>query len=317
MSISVVIPVYNSEEILDELNERLADSLKKITDDYEIILVDDFSADHSWDTIVKLAKKDNHVKGFHLSRNFGQHNAILCGIRESEKDVIITMDDDLQHPPEELHKLIDKLNEDYDVIYGIPETEKHGFLRNFASRITKLALASTMGAETASNVCSLRAFRSQLKYAFANYDGMHFSIDALLTWGTSRFSVVKMRHEVRKSGKSNYTLRKLITHGINLITGFSTLPLQIASLIGFMFTLFGLSILVYVVAQYFINGNNVPGFPFLASIIAIFSGAQLFCLGIIGEYLSRVHHRTIKRPTYLVRSTTFEIAKPGRTPSET
>jgi undecaprenyl-phosphate 4-deoxy-4-formamido-L-arabinose transferase len=125
-----------------------------------------------------------------------------------------------------------------------------------------------------------------------------------LTWGTARFSHVKVRHEPRVLGASTYTMRKLVTHAFNMMTGFSTLPLQIASVIGFLFTLFGLVILVYVLISFVTNGSVVPGFAFLASIIAIFSGAQLFALGIIGEYLARMHFRTMDRPTYLISQQT-------------
>jgi hypothetical protein len=123
----------------------------------------------------------------------------------------------------------------------------------------------------------------------------------LLTGGTTRFAAIPVRHDPRRLGTSNYTLRKLLTHALNMVTGFSTLPLQIASVVGFAFTLFGLGVLVFVLGRYFIQGASVPGFPFLASVIAIFSGAQLFALGIIGEYLARMHVRTMDRPAYVVR----------------
>ena len=129
------------------------------------------------------------------------------------------------------------------------------------------------------------------------------AIDVLLTWGTSRFASIPVRHDRRYAGVSNYTLRKLMTHALNLTTGFSTWPLQLASLIGFSFTLFGLGVLTYVLGRYLIQGSNVPGFAFLASIIAIFSGAQLFALSIIGEYLARMHFRSMGRPYSIVRET--------------
>jgi undecaprenyl-phosphate 4-deoxy-4-formamido-L-arabinose transferase len=123
----------------------------------------------------------------------------------------------------------------------------------------------------------------------------------LLTWATTRFSAVQVRHDRREIGVSNYSFRKLVTHAINMMTGFSTLPLQVATWIGFIFTLFGLGVLMLVVVRYFLGDGRVPGFSFLASIISIFSGAQLFALGIIGEYLARMHFRTMDRPTYAVR----------------
>jgi glycosyltransferase involved in cell wall biosynthesis len=307
MDISAIVPVYRSAPILPELHRRLAAALSSIADRYEIILVEDAGGDESWSVIEQLAEGDRHVRGIRMSRNYGQHNALLCGIRAARYGVIVTMDDDLQNPPEEIETLVARLGEDVDVVYGTPEHEQHGFFRNQGSRITKLALQSAMSAETARNVSAFRAFRGPLREAFAAYRGPYVSIDVLLTWGTTRFSHVRVRHEPRLAGQSNYTFRTLVTHALNMMTGFSTLPLQIASLIGFAFTLFGFGILVLVLATYVSNGgSSVPGFAFLASIIAIFSGAQLFALGVIGEYLARMHFRTMDRPTYLVQQVTSE-----------
>ncbi len=163
-----------------------------------------------------------------------------------------------------------------------------------------------MGAETARKVSAFRIFRTELRDAFAKYQGPFVSIDVLLTWGATRFAGIPVGHNPRRIGTSNYTFRKLVTHAVNMMTGFSTLPLQIASLLGFGCTLFGVLILVYVIGRYFIQGDIVPGFPFLASIVAIFSGAQLLCLGIIGEYLIRMHFRMMDRPTYVKQQANSE-----------
>ena len=237
-------------------------------------------------------------------RNYGQHNALLCGIRAARHETIVTMDDDLQHPPEEIPRLLAELGRGFDVVYGAPEKEHHGLWRDLASVFTKLALQSSMGVQTARDVSAFRAFRTQLRDAFGSYHSPFVSIDVLLTWGATRFTAVKVKHNPRYAGVSNYTVRKLAAHAMNMITGFSTLPLQFASLLGFLCTLFGLAVLVFVIGRYLIEGTSVPGFPFLASTIAIFSGAQLFALGIIGEYLARMHFRMMERPTYAIRSTT-------------
>jgi glycosyltransferase involved in cell wall biosynthesis len=304
-TISAVVPVFRSAAILPELHRRLTAVLGAVADGYEIVLVEDSGGDGSWSVIEDLAAADQHVRGIRMSRNYGQHNALLCGIRAARHEIIVTIDDDLQNPPEEIPKLLALLGDDVDVVYGTPEQEQHGFLRDQASRVTKLALQSAMSAETARHVSAFRAFRSPIRGAFAGYRGPYVSIDVLLTWGTTRFTHTRVRHEPRLAGQSNYTVRKLVTHALNMMTGFSTLPLQVASLIGFLFTLFGFAILLVVLATYVANGGStVPGFAFLASIISIFSGAQLFALGIIGEYLARMHFRTMDRPTYLVRQAT-------------
>jgi glycosyltransferase involved in cell wall biosynthesis len=301
-SISVVVPVYNSQESLPELVDRLQRTLTTITDSFEVILVNDGSRDQSWLQIRQLASCYPWVTGLDLMRNYGQHNALLAGIRQARHEVIITLDDDLQNPPEEMPVLVAKLAEGYDVVYGTPSHEQHGLWRDAASQITKLALQSTMGAKTARGVSAFRAFRTDLRRAFSEYRSSFVSIDVLLTWGTMRFANVPVQHEPRRVGRSNYTFRKLVVHALNMMTGFSTWPLQLASLTGFAFTLLGAVLLLFVIGRYLIEGDSVPGFPFLASMIALFSGAQLFALGIIGEYLARVHFRSMERPLYVLRS---------------
>lgn len=300
-SLSIIVPVYNSEKSLPRLFEQFETVLPGLAEQFELILVNDGSRDRSWQVIRQFAESRSWIQGIDLMRNYGQHNALLCGIREAKKEVIITMDDDLQHPPQEIPKLLAKLEEGYDVVYGTPEEEQHGLWRNIASKITKLAFHKVLGSTIASNISAFRAFRTSLRDAFADYRNSFVSIDVLLTWGTSRFAAVSVRHDPRPIGVSHYTFRKLIVHAVNMMTGFSTFPLQMASLVGFAFTLFGLGVLIFVILRYLIQGGSVPGFPFLASIISIFSGAQLFALGIIGEYLGRMHSRMIDRPIYTVR----------------
>jgi undecaprenyl-phosphate 4-deoxy-4-formamido-L-arabinose transferase len=300
LTVSVVIAVYRAEQTLPELYGQLASALADIAPVSEIIFVEDGGGDKSWPIIAGLASKDHRVRGIRMSRNYGQHNALLCGIRAARHDIIITMDDDLQHPPSEIAPLLAALGPEVDVVYGAPQNEPHGFLRGIASRMTKLVLASTMGAVTARDVSAFRAFRTRLRDGFQEYRSPSVSIDVLLTWATARFTSVKVRHMPRRAGVSGYSLGKLIIHAINLMTGFSSLPLRIASVIGFMFVMFGASILIFVLVNYLIRGSAVPGFAFLASITAMFSGAQLFTLGVFGEYLARIHFRSMDRPAYVV-----------------
>lgn len=297
-SVSVVVPAFNSERSLNELVQRIETVLGD-TAAFEVLLINDGSRDKTWEVIENLSRTRHWVRGINLMRNYGQHNALLCGIREAKYDLIVTIDDDLEHPPEEIPKLLEKLEDGFDVVYGTPNQETHEFWRNLASRFTKVALQSAMGIEVAQNVTAFRAFRKPVREAFANYQGSFVSIDVLLTWGTTRFVAVPVSYRPRETGTSNYTFGMLVTHALNMVTGFSTLPLQIASVLGFLLTLFGIGILFYVIGRYLIQGGSVPGFPFLASIIAIFCGAQLFTLGIIGEYLARMHFRLMGRPAYV------------------
>lgn len=299
--LSVVVPVYNSESSLPDLIKRLGPVLASLSSKYEVVLVNDGSRDQSWKVIQELSHANSWVRGINLMRNYGQHNALLCGIRSAKFPTLVTMDDDLQHPPEEIHKLLARLDEGFEVVYGYPEEKQHGLLRNLASSLTKLALQRSMGADTARHISAFRAFRTQARDAFASYHSPFVSIDVVLTWATTRFVAIQVRHDPRQKGTSNYTFGMLFRHAMNMMTGFSTLPLQLANLLGFLCTIFGGVILVFVIGRYIMQGTTVAGFPFLASIIAIFSGAQLLALGIMGEYLARMHFRMMERPTYTVR----------------
>lgn len=299
--ISIVVPVFNSAEILPELVSELARVVPDLAEEFELVLVDDGSSDHSPEVMQRLAAEHDWVTSIFLVRNFGQHNALLCGIRQAKHEITVTMDDDMQHPPTAIGKLLERLDQGYDVVYGPPIEEQHSLFRDLASIVTKLALQSAMGAKTARQSSAFRAFRTEIRHAFQDYQSPYVSIDVLLTWGTSRFSAVPVRHEPRRSGASNYTVRKLINHAVNMMTGFSTLPLRLASVVGFSTMLFGIGILVYVLIRKLFFGINVPGFAFLAVAVSVFAGAQLFAIGVIGEYLARMHFRLMDRPPYVVK----------------
>jgi glycosyltransferase involved in cell wall biosynthesis len=302
--LSILVPVYNSSESLPNLIQRIIPVAKSLNVPFEVILVNDGSSDASWNVIRDLAAKYSWIHGICLMRNYGQHNALLCGIRVAKHEIMVTLDDDLQHPPEEIPKLLHKLAEGYDVVYGTPMKKQHGFWRNLASLITRWTLHSGLGSSASFDVSAFRAFRTSTRDAFERYHSPFVSIDVLLSWASARFASVKVHHDIRRFGESTYTFRKLASHALAMMTGFSTLPLRFASLAGFAFTLFGFFVLVYVLGRYFILGGSIPGFPFLASTIAIFSGAQLFALGVIGEYLARIHFRTMDRPVYAIRDST-------------
>ena len=298
--LSIVIPVYNSADTLNLLVEKLEEVLPEISQQFEIILVNDGSRDESWRTIELLMRSHPAVRGINLMRNYGQHNALLCGVRAAQGDIIVTMDDDLQHPPKEIPVLLSRLNEGFDVVYGSPRKMPHSLWRNLASRISKKSLSWVMGVKTVREISAFRCFRTQLRDAFKNYQSPGVILDVLLSWGTTRFTHVVVDENPREFGQSNYTFSKLARQVFLILTGFSTLPLRFASWLGFFFVLFGIGIFLYVLYIYFIHGS-IPGFPFLASIISLFSGVQLFALGLIGEYLARVFDRSTDRPPYVIR----------------
>jgi glycosyltransferase involved in cell wall biosynthesis len=299
-SVSVVVPVYRSAVTLPTLVAQLGQVLSAYGSPFEVILVNDGSPDDSAQVIAALVAAHSWLRGISMMRNYGQHNALLCGIRTARYDVIVTIDDDLQHPPEEIPKLLARLDAGADVVYGTPQRAEHQLWRNLASWITKLVLQGAMGAHNATRVSAFRAFRTPLRAAFAEFRGPFVSIDVLLTWATTRFDAVDVRHEPRREGESNYTFRKLLTHAMDMVTGFSVVPLKWASILGFACATLGLILFLYVIVRYVIEGGSVPGFPFLASVVVLFSGAQLVCLGVFGEYLARIHFRSMNKPSYVV-----------------
>lgn len=303
MNLSVVVPVYNGADTIDLLTERLQAILPTVAERFELVLVNDDSPDQSWDVIQRLAESYPWVRGVALMRNAGQHNATLCGIREARYEVIVTLDDDLQNPPEYIPVLLEKLNEGYDVVYGVPKKREQAWWKGLFAATVKSSIASVMGLRPVRDIGAFRLFRAHLRRAFAHYEGPDVLVDVLLSWGTRRFASVQVDEAPREAGVSNYNFWKLVKVFLLVLTSYTTIPLRLASIIGFIFTLFGFFVLVYVLTIFFTDWS-IPGFPFLASTISIFSGVQLFSLGIIGEYLARVFERTGGRRSYTISQIT-------------
>jgi undecaprenyl-phosphate 4-deoxy-4-formamido-L-arabinose transferase len=300
--LSIVVPVFRSEKTLNELVNRITNSISDKS--VEIILIDDASGDGTWTTICSIARQNSMVTGIRLGRNSGQHGALLAGVRAAKFQTVVTLDDDLQNPPEEINKLIDALVPGVDVVYGVSTEVKQNYYRRAGSKLVRKFFASALGFNSAVSMSSFRTFRTVLREGFNTALGPNVSLDALLTWSTTRFTVVEVKHDERKVGDSHYTFRKLVRFMIDMATGYSALPLRLASAIGFLTILFGAVLLVYVIGRPIITGERVQGFPMLASTIVIFSGVQIFLLGILGEYIGRMHFRVMNKPTYMVAETT-------------
>jgi len=298
--VSVVVPVFNSEHTIPTLIAEVSAVLERKRVDFEILLVNDGSIDESWEVIKDSVRRHPRVRGINLSRNYGQHNATLCGIRAATFDVSVTIDDDLQYPPAEIPKLLNKLDEGWDVVYGKASERSHTWTRNVLSWLTKGVISRTTGLGRVIEQSPFRAIRTSLRSAFAGYCGPDLLMDVLFGWGTTKFCSVSVTHQPRRQGKSNYSKRRLFNMGLLVLTGYSTAPLRFASWVGFGLTTFGIAVLCYVVVLALFFGS-VPGFPFLAALISIFSGAQLFALGLFGEYLTRVFNRSLGRPTYVIK----------------
>jgi undecaprenyl-phosphate 4-deoxy-4-formamido-L-arabinose transferase len=302
MQVSVVVPVFGDGGDLVDLSRRVGSVLGAIGGGWELILINDGSPAATWEIVRALASTSPNIKGINLRRNFGQQNALVAGIRAASGEIIVTLDDDLQHPPEEIPVLLSRL-QGADVVYGTPSDRVRGAGRHLVSALSKRVLATVLGATHARSIGAFRAFRGPLRAIFEHYNGPYVSVDVLLSWSTTRIAAVPVRYEPRRRGRSGYRWSPLFTLTINMVTGFSVWPLRVASVIGIVFAGFGVSVLAFVLVRYVTSGATVPGFAFLACIIAIFSGAQLFSLGIIGEYLARMYFRTLDKPAYVIEST--------------
>ena len=298
--ISVVVPVYQSSESLVELCKRIENALE--AELYEVILVDDGSQYETWQTIESLAASNERVMGIRLSRNYGQHSALLAGIRNSRYAYTVTIDDDLQNPPEEITRLKTALVENkFDIVYGRPAEVRDSPTRRIGGKGIRLVMRKMLGVNNASDTSSFRIFHTRLRDGFWDNLGPNISIDAVLSWSSLNTGSITVSHEERKIGKSNYSFRRLLRFTSDTITGYGIIPLQIATGLGFVAIIFGLLLLSFLLVQRVTVGSSTPGFTLLASLITIFAGIQLMILGLIGEYLGRMHYRIMRKPSYVVR----------------
>lgn len=299
MNLSVVVPTYRSPATLHELVKRVIASTAW-TDDSEILLVDDGNIDQTWDVITEIASEHPCVRGFRLQQNVGQHPALLCGIRAAKKEVIVTIDDDLQNPPEEISRLLEALADDVDIVIGKPISTSHSTFRRVTSNWSKKILAKSLGYRHAALISPFRLFRTRLRNSFGSQLGPNVSIDALLTLASNRYKSVDVQHQFRERGSSNYSFNKLLKFFLTSATSASVLPLRFATRIGYFSLLISLGLFVMTITRRLIFGDVVTGFPFLASLIAATSGVQFLILGVLGQYIGHMHFRVIGTPSYVV-----------------
>jgi len=311
-SLSVVIPAYNSENCLQALMGRLSPVLKGLAVPAEVILVNDGSEDRTWQVIEELGEQYPFVVGINLMGNFGQQNAQLCGIRAARGTVIATIDDDLQNPPEELPRLLACLEEGYDLVYGEPRVRKHSAFRNRAAALSKSIVSRVCGHDMARYASDFRVFWTYLRDDFPSVLGSRFSIDALLSWSACSFQSIPVEQNHRFAGNSNYSLLRLVRHFLNLLTGFSTRPLHLATLAGILISLLGM--LALAPALVFVGDFQSTALAFWivpAILLAIFGGLQMILVGVLGEYVARLYFAVLRRPDYLVRSAFQAVDNPA------
>jgi polyisoprenyl-phosphate glycosyltransferase len=298
---SIVIPVYNSAATLVELSERLDTVFEGLGRSFEIIFVDDGSKDESWARLKEVReRRPERVTAIQLMRNFGQHNALMCGFRHTRGEFVITMDDDLQNPPEEIPKLIRAIEEEgLDLVYGGYGEKKHKPWRNLGSAVVRGFYRIVF--QSSVNLTSFRIIRRQLLESIFTYALNFTFVDGLLAWNSQRISEVRVEHKEREQGRSGYSIPRLLRLAFNLFTNFSLIPLQFVSGVGSLVAFSGILAGFYYLYKYFTSQIAVSGYASIIVAVLILGGVQLIALGIIGEYLGRLHMNVNRKPQYVER----------------
>ena len=301
MDYSIVVPVYNSENTLKELFGGIQKVFKDIDKDFEVIFVEDAGTDSSWKVLQDLKNKfPDYVTAIKLTRNFGQHNATFCGLIHAKGDKVITIDDDLQTPPEEIKKLIEVCDsEDADLVYGLYPVKKHSLMRNLWSsslKITSKAFFNGPGKGS-----SFRLITKELTDKVLKHHQNFIYLDEIFNWYTTDIAAVKVKHEKRKHQKSGYSSFRLFTMFINIMIYYSSVPLKMMVYTGFAVSLFTFVIgLFYIIKRLFFN-VSVPGYTSLIVAVLFSTGIILLSLGVIGEYLSRIYMVQNKKPPFSIK----------------
>lgn len=302
-SVSVIVPVYNSAATVVTLVGELSEALRVLVDTFEIILVDDRSTDASWAQIASLALDRTAVRGIRLTRNVGEQHAVLCGIQAARYSVSVTIDDDLQQPPAEISRLLVEIERGADLVYGRPLHTRHSAPRVALSVIAKFMLEKIAGVPHATGLSSMRAFRTDLRERFGTIDGSGCSVDALLTQASSRRATVRVRHEPRRDGSSNYSVRTLVGHTMGLLTAMATTPFRWVGLLGSLFTAIGLmGFVATALAPLFVEPIGEVAGLMIGSALLTVAGAQLLALWLIGEYAVRIRQHQLSGAAYHVDS---------------
>lgn len=301
---SIVVPVYNSEQTLEELYTRIRNVFEHtMKENFELILVDDSSRDNSYTVMEKLHKADSRVKIIQMAKNFGQHPALLCGFSFAKGDFIITMDDDLQHPPEEIPKMAAAINEreDVDVIIAKYENRKHSFIRKLGTRISVYATSRMLNKDPDLEITSFRLMRRFIVEAILNTNTHLPQIGNLLVQSSNRIINIPVQHDSRKVGHSNYTFRHLARDLIYDITSNSAFPLVLVRDLGIFSFIVSILLGLFYLIRYFAYGVSVEGWTTLVLLILAYNGIILLAIGIIGQYLMNILSEAKKMPNYVIR----------------
>jgi len=298
---SVVIPVYGSAGILPELHRRLTAVMQGLGKPYEIIFVDDCGRDRSWQVLQELSNADKAVTAIQLMRNAGQSNATLCGLAHARGGMILTMDDDLQHPPEEIPALIEALGADVDVVMGVPREKKHHWFRRIGSNAIHDINCYLLGKDRSLRFTSFRLMRRAVVDGLLTLRTLSPALGPMINSVTHRIINTTVQHDPRKEGRSGYTFGRLVSQTMSNLIGYSMLPLRLLAVMGAAGIVLSMTFAAVLIVRYLMGGINVPGWTTIALLLVLISGFNFFAFAILGEYVLRILQRVNATPQYFVR----------------
>jgi undecaprenyl-phosphate 4-deoxy-4-formamido-L-arabinose transferase len=302
--ISVVIPVYNEEDNLRELSERLLGTLTGMGRAFEVIFVDDGSTDKSWQLLTDLNREHpQYIRALQFHRNFGQHQAIFAGFQAARGQVMVTLDADLQNPPEEIPRLVAKLEEGYDTVGGWRENRRDSLFRRLPSHLVNYLMSRVTGVKLRDYGCMLRAYRREVIDSINQCQESSSFIPALANLFSRKVAEIPVGHAERERGQSKYSLFKLLRLNFDLMTGFSNLPIHLVGFLGVAIALLGLLFGVYLFIRRIFVGPEVEGVFTLFAILFVFVGLNTLGLALIGAYVGRIYREVRQRPRFVIRKT--------------
>jgi glycosyltransferase involved in cell wall biosynthesis len=302
--ISIVSPVYRAENLIEDLVRRIHQSVSSITSDYEIILVEDCGPDSSWDKIVALADKDPKIKGFQLSRNFGQHYAITCGLDQSKAEWVVVMDCDLQDRPEEIVPLYQKAISGYDVVLAKRDQRQDTFLKKFFSIAFYRTLGYLTGSAMDEQVANFGIYHRNVINAVCELRESIRYFPTMIQWVGFKQTAISVTHSARDVGKSTYNFKSLLNLALDIILAYSDKPIRLMIKLGILVSLLSFIMGFYFSFQYFLGNVTVPGYTSLILSIWFFSGLLLILVGVVGLYVGKTFEGVKKRPIYLIQNET-------------
>lgn len=304
MKLSIVSPVYRAELVLDELVERIAKSIPSAFNYYEIILVDDFSPDKSWQKIVEISSKNSNVRGFKLSRNFGQHYAITAGLNQVSGDYVVVLDCDLQDQPEEIEKLFNASQKGFDIVLARRYERKDSFYKKTVSKLFYKTLSYLTGTKQDATVANFGIYSKQVINEVVKLEEKIKYFPTMVKWVGFSTSYVNVEHASRSEGKSNYNLKKLLNLALDIILAYSDKPLRLIIKFGLSIAMVSFLMVIYVLFEKITGKLSVSGYASLIISIWFLSGCLLTTLGVVGLYIGKIFEGVKNRPSYIIEKTT-------------